>query len=275
MYQLLDSGDKLKLEAFGAYKIIRPCSAALWPKKEAALWAKEKVNAIFTREEKGGWLKNHLPPQWQVEVEGVKMLLSSTDFGHLGLFPEHLSQLSFFKQCIEGKKRPKVLNLFAYSGLSSCFLAKAGCFVTHVDASKPVNLLAKENAALNALEQTAIRWITDDVIKFIEREHRRGNTYDGILLDPPSFGRGSQGQVFKIEDHLARLVQGCLAILSDDPAFFLFTNHTPGFTPLFLERYFERVGSKKLKQGVSETGEMVLGGSESGLPLGSYYRWHP
>ncbi len=269
MYQLLDSGDRLKLEAFGPYKMIRPCSIALWAKKQPHLWDEDKVDAIFTREEKDGWVKNNLPSTWKIEVCGVTMKLNGTNFGHVGLFPEHMSQFDFFKKSLNGKAQPKVLNLFAYSGLSSIFLAKLGAHVTHVDASKPTNALAKENALLNNLDSQSIRWITDDVIKFIEREKRRESVYDAILLDPPSFGRGNQGQVFKIEEQLGRLVEGCRAILTKNPTFFLFSNHTPGFTPLFLERYFSR-----LFKGAFETGEMMLGKDKDSVPLGSYYRWN-
>ena len=273
MYQLLDSGDKLKLEAFGPYKIIRPCGMAFWPRKTPSLWHEENVDAIFTREEKGRWAKHKLPDCWNIKVKGVGVRLKATDFGHLGLFPEHLSQFDFFEKSLQGRHRIKVLNLFAYSGATSIFLAQRGCFVTHVDASKPINLLAKENAMSNSLASDAIRWITDDVIKFIQREKRRENLYDAIVLDPPSFGRGSQGQVFKIEEHLHRLIEGCLSLLTKRPVFFLFTNHTPGFTPLFLQRFFSSFNNRHFKQGVVQAGEMTLESGEGSLPMGTYYRW--
>ncbi|PCI76627.1 hypothetical protein COB21_04155 [Candidatus Aerophobetes bacterium] len=273
MYKLLDSGDKFKLEAFGRYKIIRPCGMALWPRRDEKMWDEKNVDAIFTREQDEGWIKNKLPRSWDIEIKGIKARVKPTEFGHLGLFPEHLEHFDFFEKALGGEKEIRVLNLFAYSGATSAFLAKKGCHVTHVDASKPMILWAKENTEINGLEDDAVRWITDDAIKFVEREGRRGNVYDAILLDPPTFGRGDKGQVFKIEESLDRLVSGCLELLSDRPCFFLFTNHTPGFTPLFLNRYFSSFQGRHLKAGFKQSGEMLLGSKEEGFPMGAYYRW--
>lgn len=274
MYQLLDSGEGLKLEAFGRYKIIRPCGIALWPKSKPKLWRQEHIDAIFTREDKEGWVKNKLPGHWDIELfSDVKMRLRATEFGHVGVFPEHVHHFPFMEEAIKDGENLRVLNLFAYSGLTTAFLGVRGCFVTHVDASKPIILWAKENMGINGLASDSVRWITDDAVKFVEREKRRGKSYDAIILDPPSFGRGAQGQVFKIEQSLEKLVTSCLDLLSEQARFFVMTNHTPGFTPLFLTRYFQELAHPVLKGGHCEVDEMYLGSLQRAVPMGSYYRW--
>lgn len=274
-YNLIDSGSNRKLEQFGPYLIDRPSLGSIWqPRLNEASW--KKANASFTREgEKTGWKGiEKLPASWIIEVEGIHFKISPTDFGHLGIFPEQKHNWRFIQERVKLAKRPiQVLNLFAYSGGSTLAAALAGASVCHLDASKPMVAWAKENAAINRLEKAPIRWIVDDVTKFLRREIKRGNKYDAIILDPPSFGRGTDGEVFKIEEHLPFILEACRTLLSDRPEFMLLTCHTLGFTPLCLEYLLSDV--MKGFSGSIETGEMVLSGDKKALPLpsGAFARW--
>ncbi len=257
-YQLIDSGDGQKLEQFGEFLIQRPCSQALWQKRDPDQWTPD---ARFTREPNGNWT-GQLPEQWTLTHEGLQFNLRATDFGHVGIFPEHAAHWSWMQQLLTGRDA-NVLNLFAYSGGASLACAKAGAKVCHLDASPGMVTWAKENAALNDLQEAPIRWIVDDALKFVKREVKRGRRYEGIILDPPSFGRGKQGQVFKIEDDLPLLLDQCRELLSDMPLFILLTCHTPGITPLVLHYML----------GGGEFGEMTLDGPGAlSLPCGSYAR---
>src|SRR5581483_429288 len=273
-YFLVDSGDQQKLERFGSYLIARPCSQALWkqtlPKAE---W--DRADAHFSRDGGNSWnYKTKLPAHWISEVEGVRFKISPTDFGHLGVFPEHSLLWKAMKDAIRTRKEPPlILNLFAYSGGASLAAASAGAKVCHLDASRGMVAWARENAKLNQLESAPIRWIVDDVSKFLTREIKRGVRYDGIILDPPSFGRGAQGEVFKIERDIHDLLHLCRKLLSENPLFLIFTTHTPGMTPIVMEHLL-----KQKMQGIKgniETGEMILP-SDKGLniPCGSFARWY-
>lgn len=258
IYQLIDSGDGQKLEQFGPYLIQRPCAAALWPRQKPSLW---KYDARFTRDPDGRW-EGKLPKDWQIEHGGVVFQLKATDFGHLGIFPEHAAHWDWLAKCSEGKP-VKVLNLFAYSGGATLAMAKAGAQVCHLDASKGMVDWARHNAKLNGLESAPIRWIIDDALKFLKREIKRGSFYEGVILDPPTFGRGKQGQVFKIEQQLPELIQLCQQVLSDQPRFLLLSCHTPGITPLTLHHLI----------GGGECGEMTLTGDLAiPVPSGSFAR---
>lgn len=261
-YQLLDSGDQMKWERFGEYVLCRPCPQAVWrPTK------KIDADALFSREEGARWtFKKKLPSSWEVVLSGVKMKVSLTDFGHLGIFPEHSMLWNWMRNRIE--KENRVLNLFAYSGGVSLAAAQEGAHVCHLDASKGMVDWARENAALNQLQNAPIRWIVDDALKFLKREEKRGSRYEGIILDPPTFGRGSKGEVFKIEEEILPLLESCKAVLSDKPRFVIFSCHTPGFTPIVLEHLLNQVFKKK-----SESGEMLLTSDGAlSIPSGSYAR---
>lgn len=248
--------------------IIRPSSQAIWPPfLDDTLW--KRADAIFSREEEKNWLfKKKLPRTWTIEVGGLQFIVAPTDFGHLGVFPEHLSFFGQIESMIKARKNPNVLNLFAYTGGISLLAAKAGAKVCHVDASKPSVLWARENAKINNLEDRPIRWIVDDVFKFLKREHKRGVKYDGIILDPPSFGRGSSGEVFKIERDLPDLISLCKNLLSKD-SFLVFTCHTLGFTQTVLYNLL----NKMLPPGEIKGGEMLLSSEKHSLPLGSFAIW--
>ncbi len=269
--RLLDSGEGRKLEKFGPYIVSRPASQAIWarslPQRE---W--DKAHFTFLREGDKEWrCAPNLPREWTAELEGISFHLKLTDFGHLGLFPEH----AVFWNWMQKKIRPgaKILNLFAYSGGATLAAAKAGASVVHLDSSKGMCTWARENAELSGLAEKPIRWIIEDVMKFIERQVRRGEKYEGIILDPPSFGRGSKGEVFKIEEAISPLLRSCRQLLSDEASFLLLSCHTPGYTPTVLSHLLMQV--MEGFQGKIDEGEMFLSGEKDvlSLPSGSFARW--
>lgn len=268
-YELIDSGEGRKLERWGSALISRPSAQAVWkrslPEKE---W--DKANAIFSREEERRWQKK-VEGSWECLVGPLKMKIELTDFGHLGVFAEQAPFWAWMEKKIrESKREIEVLNLFAYSGGSTMAAAKGGAKVCHLDASKGMIAWAKENAALNGLAKAPIRYIVDDALKFLAKEERRGRKYDAIILDPPSFGRGPQGQVFKIEEKISELLFACAKLLTDDPLFVLFSCHTPNFSPLAMEHIFH--DHFPLKGGVFDFGEMAIEGNRA-LPSGTFARW--
>jgi 23S rRNA (cytosine1962-C5)-methyltransferase len=277
-YELLDSGSFQKLERFGSVVLSRPCAQAVWQQSlPKADW--QKVTATFFRDGGNQWRgRDKLPETWTIEVDGTKFQLSSTDFGHLGIFPEQRDQWRRIREtCAEYSKchgRPaRVLNLFAYSGGSTLAAALACAEVCHVDASKGMVDWARKNAALNGLEEKPVRWIVDDVTKFLERELRRERQYDLLILDPPSYGRGAKGEVFKIENDLPPLLALLGKLMSPQPLGVLLSCHTPELTPISLHhmllQQFGRNGGKV------EHGEMQLRGTKDVLPVpsGSFAWW--
>lgn len=272
-YELLDSGNFRKLERFGKFVLSRPCSQAVWqPALPLQEW--KKADATFTRIDDKKWqTTGELPSFWEVEVEGITFKLSPTDFGHLGIFPEQARFWKWLKESIKKESAPlKVLNLFAYSGGVTMACAQAGAEVCHLDASKGMCSWARDNAHLNGLQNAPIRWIIDDVQKFLLREIRRENSYDAIVLDPPTFGRGAEGEVFKIESHILPLLENCKKLLSKRPRFVLFSCHTPGFTPLILHNLLAQ--TLKCFKGSIDSGEMVLSCPVGfDVPSGSFARW--
>jgi|UniRef100_UPI003784CD93 23S rRNA (cytosine1962-C5)-methyltransferase len=277
-YELLDSGSFQKLERFGSVVLSRPCAQAVWQQTlPKADW--QKVTATFFRDGGNQWRgRDKLPETWMIDVDGTKFQLSSTDFGHLGIFPEQRDQWRRIREtCAEYAKRhgrpARVLNLFAYSGGSTLAAALAGAEVCHVDASKGMVDWARKNAALNGLEEKPVRWIVDDVTKFLERELRRERQYDLLILDPPSYGRGAKGEVFKIENDLPPLLSLLGKLMSPQPLGVLLSCHTPELTPISLHhmllQQFGRNGGKV------EHGEMQLRGASNVLPVpsGSFAWW--
>lgn len=276
-YALLDSGIGRKLERFGRYVLVRPCAQALWqPLRPPAEW--EAADATFDREEGHRWQgRDRLPEQWAIEVEGVRFRLSGTDFGHLGIFPEQREGWRWLRQtlaaAVKRGMKPRVLNLFAYSGGSTLAAAHEGAEVCHLDASAGMVQWARENAALNNLQAAPVRWIVDDAHKFLAREVKRGRRYDAIILDPPSFGRGAQGEVYKIERDLPRTLELCRTLLSDTPLLVLLSAHTPGVTPTVLQHLLQDALGKL--PGRFHGGEMLLTGAADVRPVpnGCYVRW--
>lgn len=267
-YTLLDSGHFRKLENVGGQIMVRPCPQACWapslPKKE---WNKAKD--IYLRSNKGGgqWKFNSLPEQWDIVYHNQKMILRPTNFGHLGVFAEAASNWQWLKD--QSNSNIKALNMFAYTGGSSLAMAKGGAQVTHLDAAKGIVDWARLNADANDISN--IRWIVDDVNRFLDREIRRGNKYDALVMDPPSYGRGSKGEIWKIEDDIMPYLERCKAVMSDKPAFILFTCHTPHFTPKVLDNLIYTVWGENLS---TESGEMTIPqeSSKRTIPSGFYTR---
>jgi 23S rRNA (cytosine1962-C5)-methyltransferase len=268
-YALIDSGNEQKFERFGKYTLVRPCSQAMWkPTLPQKKW--EEADALFTREENRNHWEGKLPETWTVEIEKLLFKIAPTDFGHVGVFPEHSGLWHWIEGLIKTREQPNVLNLFAYSGGATLASARAGAKVCHLDASKGMVAWARENAALNHMTDKPIRWIIDDVVKFLQREIKRGVRYDGIILDPPSFGRGNQGEVFKIERDIIPLLELCRQVLSENPLFVVLSSHTPGMSPLVMDHLMNQM--MKPYRGKIESGEMTISGPLS-LPCGSYARW--
>lgn len=272
-YELLDSGNGAKLERFGDVVLARPCAQAVWQPQRPALW--KTADATFDREDGNRWHgRSRLPKEWAIAVDGTRFRLSGTDFGHLGIFPEQRAQWVWIREAIAAARRPlRVLNLFAYSGGSTLAAARAGAEVCHLDASRGMVQWARSNAALNGLESHPIRWIVDDAHKFLNREVRRGRRYDGIILDPPTYGRGGNGETYKIERDLTETLRLCRALLSDAPRFLLLSAHTPGHTPVVLSNVLTQ--ALRGLGGAVASGEMLLSGAEDVFPLpsGAYARW--
>lgn len=274
-YEILDCSDGEKLERWGNYLLVRPDPQIIWdtPKKNRG-W--KEMNGHYHRSKKGGgeWEFFSLPQQWQIHYGSLTFNLKPFSFKHTGLFPEQATNWDWFSEKIKNAGRPvKVLNLFAYTGGATLAAAAAGAQVTHVDASKGMVTWAKENAVSSGLGDAPIRWLVDDCVKFVEREIRRGNTYDAIIMDPPSYGRGPKGEIWKIEDMIHPLIKLCTKILSKDALFFLVNSYTTGLAPAVLTYMI----STELKpwNGHVDSQEIGLPVTDSGLvlPCGASGRW--
>ncbi len=271
-YELLDSGDGRKFERFGKISLVRPCSQALWrPSFAAAEWG--RATASFDRIEGNNWHgRANLPKEWTIQTAGIRFKLGGTDFGHLGIFPEQRAQWAWIretvKESVAAGRVPKVLNLFAYSGGSTLAATLGGAEACHLDASRGMVEWARANAALNGLSEHPIRWITDDAHKFMKRELRRGRKYDAIILDPPTFGRGAGGEMYKIERDLKETLSLVKDLLSDTPLFVLFSSHTPGLSAQVAENILGQLFPKARL----ESGEMLLEGRGLKCPSGIYCR---
>lgn len=235
-YEVIDCSKGEKLERWGDYILVRPDPQVIWdtPRREKG-W--HKMNAHYHRSKKGGgeWEFFDLPQQWSIHYRNLTFQLKPFSFKHTGLFPEQAANWDWFSELIKKAGRPvKVLNLFAYTGGATIAAAAAGASVTHVDASKGMVTWAKENAASSGLVDAPIRWIVDDCVKFVEREIRRGNHYDAIIMDPPSYGRGPKGEIWKIEESIHPLVKLCAQLLVEKPLFFLINSYTTGLQPAVL-----------------------------------------
>ncbi len=265
-YTLIDSGNGEKLEQFGKYTLIRPCAQAVWrPSLSQSTWT--CADAHFTRTPDLQWkLRRKIPEAWTVDHGGFKFHLKRTSFGHLGLFPEHAALWEGLETHL--RKGARFLNLFAYSGGASLAAARAGAAVTHLDVAKGMVHWASDNAKLNEMAQYPIRWIAEEARKFLERSARRGEKFDAILLDPPTFGRGKGNQLFKIEDDLILLLEQCKRVLSETPLFVILSCHTPGYTPLVLKQLMRQIFTR----GDIDGGDLLLKGPFD-IPSGSFARW--
>ena len=279
-YILLDAGGGEKLELWGKVTVIRPDPQAFWPRSYK--W--EKPDMHYHRSKSGGgtWeiLNEKIPPTWKISYSGLKFHIKPTGFKHMGLFPEQAVNWNWLQERCENfikntGRAPKVLNLFAYTGGATVACLKAGAEVTHVDAAKGMNNQARDNIALSGLTKTKHRVLTDDVLKFVLREARRGNMYDGIITDPPVFGRGPGGEMWKLEDGLFELTEACVRLLSPDSSFFLINTYTAGFSPTSFGNILSIATDKARLSGNINVGEVGLA-AKSGvlLPCGMYARWY-
>lgn len=274
-YELLDASDGERLERWGEYILVRPDPQVIWRgQKTHPLW--KRADATYRRSKTGGgaWLENKLPAEWEIEFDSLRFRIHPTGFKHTGLFPEQAVNWEWFSSLIREAKRPiSVLNLFAYTGGATVAAAAAGASVCHVDAAKGMVAAAKENARLSSLADAKIRYIVDDCKKFVEREIRRGHRYDAIIMDPPSYGRGPTGEVWKIEEAIDELVSLTCEILSDQPLFFLLNSYTTGLSASAMQ-CLTALHLKKRFGGESQAEEIGIPITAKGfaLPCGSSVR---
>ena len=274
-YEVLDTSQGEKLERWGDYLLVRPDPQVIWDTpKQLPGWKHPNGHYYRSKQGSGNWEFFDLPDQWSISYKSLTFQLKPFSFKHTGLFPEQAVNWDWCAEKIRSAQRPvKVLNLFAYTGGATLSAAAAGASVTHVDASKGMVTWAKENAQSSGLSDAPIRWLVDDCVKFVEREIRRGNHYDGIIMDPPSYGRGPKGETWKIEESVFPFIQLCTQLLSDDPLFFLINSYTTGLQPAVLT-YMLSTALKPFG-GHVESSEIGLPVSSNGLvlPCGASGRW--
>ncbi len=280
-YELLDAAAGERLERWGRYILIRPDPQVIWnTERRHPMW--KKADGVYRRSKNGGgsWVVSKMPADWNISYGDLTFNLRPMGFKHTGLFPEQAVNWDWFSNIIRRARRdapdyqPKVLNLFAYTGGATAAAAKAGAKVCHVDASKGMVAAAKENLRLSGLGDAPVRYIVDDCRKFVEREIRRGNKYDGVIMDPPSYGRGPNGEVWKLEECAYDLISLVVKILTDRPLFFLINSYTTGLSPASMG-YMLMTLMPQASMGVLATGELGLPVTESGLylPAGASARW--
>ena len=271
-YELLDSGENMKLERFGEIIVARPETQALWKKQRPEIW--EQAHAVFAfRDKKGAWdVQRPVPETWEVSWHTARFSAALTGFKHTGIFPEQASNWEWAATQIEKIENPKVLNLFGYTGIASVVAAQAGAHVTHVDASKQSLDWAHDNARRSGISEDKIRWLLDDALAFAKREARRGVSYDGIILDPPAFGRGAKGEVWKIEEALPELLETLKESLSDKPNSFFLLN---GYAAVYAPRAFAQAVESTFGPVAGESGELFIQESSGKrvIPAGIYVRF--
>ncbi len=279
-YELLDAADGERLERWGKYILIRPDPQVIWHGNGHSASEWKRADGVYRRSRSGGgeWVVNRLPQEWNINYGNLRFILKPMGFKHTGLFPEQAANWDWFsgliRNAVADGRKIKVLNLFAYTGGATVAAAEAGASVCHVDAAKGMVAQAKQNAALSGLADAPIRYIVDDCLKFVEREIRRGNKYDGIIMDPPSYGRGPTGEIWKIEDSADGLVRLSASLLSDKPLFFLINSYTTGLSPLTMKYILDRHVTD-VCGGISEASELALPVKSTGgmLPCGASARW--
>ena len=275
-YEVLDTGGGEKLERWGKIVVRRPDPQTIWPPADASLW--KQARAHYHRSDKGGgsWeFLSELPERWVIHHDDLSFYIRPTGFKHMGLFPEQASNWDWMRRVIreDGRENLRVLNLFGYTGGATLACMAAGAHVTHVDAAKGMVLWAKDNRALSNLPETGCRWIVEDVMRFIQREIRRGSRYDGLVMDPPSYGRGPSGEVWKLENELYPLISTAAQLLSEEPAFFLVNSYTTGFQASVLSNLLEKCVVSR-HGGTVDSEELCLPVKTGGvLPCGASGRW--
>lgn len=274
-YELIDASDGEKLERWGNVVLIRPDPQVIWHTPKGAEW--KRANAHYIRSSSGGgrWEVRNMPkPEWTIGYKDLSFHIRPTGFKHTGLFPEQAVNWDYMSNAIKNANRPtKVLNLFAYTGGATVACASAGASVVHVDAAKGMVQWARDNAKLSGLESAPVRWIVDDCKKFIEREIRRGNKYDGIVMDPPSYGRGPGGEVWKLEDSIYELCTLAAELLSDDAIFFLLNSYTTGLSPSVMQYLLSVTAGKRGGEVTSSEIGLPVSGTGLVLPQGSTAIW--
>lgn len=277
-YELLDASNGEKLERWGKYILLRPDPTVIWDNGNLLEKYKGKIDAVYYRSNKGGghWENfKKIPSTWTIKYQDLTFNIKQMGFKHTGIFPEQAVNWEYMMNKIKNSKRHiKVLNLFGYTGAASVACLKAGTSVTHVDSSKGMVEVCKENVISSGLKDRPVRYLVDDVVKFVKREIRRGNKYDAIVMDPPSYGRGANGEVWDIEKDLVTLVNLCLEILSDKPLFFIINSYTTGLSKTSLENLLLTTINKKYK-GLVSSSEIGLKITDNNLilPCGIYGRW--
>lgn len=279
-YQLLDTGEGMKMERWGKFTLVRPDPQVIWPRRAGPKW--EGWDGFYHRSDRGGgkWeYRTKLPPSWHIDYPalGLKFRISPTSFKHTGLFPEQAVNWEWCTERIQAARASgrevSVINLFGYTGGATCAAAKAGASVCHVDAADGMVKWCRENATLSGLQDAPIRYIVDDCLKFVRREIRRGRTYDAVIMDPPTYGRGSGGEMWKLENHLWELLEECGKLLSDDPIFFLINAYTARLSPTVIANLLDEL--MRDRDGTVTSGEVGLPIQADGktLPCGVYGRW--
>lgn len=272
-YELLDSGNGRKLERFGKYTLIRRESQAMWNVQNPELWNTADCEYIRTSDKGGEWKTNNkdMPQEWEYNYDVLKMKIKLTPFGHVGVFPEQGLQWDFIAKACHLKQNAEVLSLFSYTGGATLAAARVDAHVTHVDASKPALSWAVENQKLSDMDNKHVRWIVDDALKFIKREERRGKKYDGIIMDPPKFGRGPKGEVWQFEKDFPELLECASKIISNNPLFFLVTAYTVPISSITLGNMLQDIMPKT---GTLEHGDLSIEDkNERLLPTSIYSRW--
>ncbi|MBQ6677350.1 MAG: class I SAM-dependent methyltransferase [Clostridia bacterium] len=279
-YELIDASDGERLERWGEYILVRPDPQIIWKtEKTDPRW--RSADAVYRRSGGGGsWLKKDVPESWTVGYGGLTLRVKPMGFKHTGIFPEQAANWEFASSAIKKAKKDRsevsVLNLFGYTGCATVACAAAGASVCHVDAAKGMVAQAKENMELSGLADAPCRYIVDDCVKFVRREIRRGRKYDAVIMDPPSYGRGPGGEVWKLEECADELISLVCSVLSDDPVFFLINSYTTGLSPSSMGYMLSTsLGKERVSRGTLTTGELGLPVSSSGLPLpcGGSARW--
>ena len=275
-FEILDASGGERLERWDRYTLVRPDPQVIWnTERTNIMW--ERPNAHYHRSSRGGgeWEFFDLPNQWSIRYKNLTFNLKPFSFKHTGVFPEQAVNWDWMRELISNAGRPiKVLNLFAYTGGATLAAASAGAMVTHVDASKGMVAWAKENAVSSGLSEAPVRWLVDDCSRFVERELRRGNSYDAVIMDPPSYGRGPKGEIWKLEDQIFAFIERCTLLLSENPLFFLIDSYTTGLQPAVLSYMLNLTVGKRF-EGETRADEVGLLVTGSGLilPCGACGRW--
>ena len=269
-FELIDSGRGYRLERWGAYVLVRPDPQAIWERAEPDAWS--KADAVFEDDQ---WtFHRELPESWILHFGNMKLIARPTNFKHTGIFPEQAANWTLMSDMLKGLEKPRVLNLFAYTGAASIWLTKQGAFVTHVDASRPAIGWAKDNQELNGLEPDSIRWMLEDAAKFVRSERKRGAQYEGIVMDPPAFGHSPTGKIWKFNEQMPALVADCVALLSPSARFLLINAYATNTSELAIHNLLQDAVRNAPVQGMVESGQLCLAQRNGRLvSTGIFTRW--